>query len=232
MLFTAAGAFALNDIPPSGVTAPPKGPTPEYGRYIAEGVFDCGGCHTPGFAADKMNGDAAFAGGFQFADPAGRKIYSANLTFDESGLGGWTLDEFQTTLTTGLRRDGSALRFPMPKYRMLDAVETEAIYRYLQTLPKRHNVVEGRHVMGAAIAATSTGPAQIYTRLGCAECHDAGAPYREQLVAAKGKHPSDLARWIRNPEAYKPGTAMPTYAGRLSESDAEKLAAWIVAGGV
>ncbi|MHB0970652.1 MAG: c-type cytochrome [Thermoanaerobaculia bacterium] len=73
----------------------------------------------------------------------------------------------------------------------------------------------------------------------CGGCHtpgfatdDEGAPYREQLVAAKGKHPGDLARWIRNPEAHKPGTAMPTYAGMLSESDAEKLAAWIIAGGV
>lgn len=228
MVLTATGAFKLSSVPPSGVIAPPKGATPEYGRYLAEGVYDCGGCHTAGFSSDKMAGETAFAGGFEFADAAGHKIWSSNITFDESGIAGWTLEEFQAALNTGLRRDGSALRFPMQRYRRMDAVESEAIYRYLQTLPKRHNVVKGKHITGPALAGRSADGAQLYAQFGCATCHDEGAPYREQFVAARGKSASDLAKWIRNPEAYKPGTAMPTYASMLSEADAEKLAKWIV----
>jgi mono/diheme cytochrome c family protein len=40
-----------------------------------------------------------------------------------------------------------------------------------------------------------------------------------------------LARWIRNPEAFLPGTVMPTFAPVLDEAGALELAEWIRADG-
>ena len=36
-----------------------------------------------------------------------------------------------------------------------------------------------------------------------------------------------IARWIRNPELYRPGTPMPTFASVLDENAALELANWL-----
>ena len=51
-------------------------------------------------------------------------------------------------------------------------------------------------------------------------------------TSAAGKPELDLARWIRNPEKYKPGTPMPTYESLIDEPDALVLARWLKAGGL
>jgi mono/diheme cytochrome c family protein len=61
----------------------------------------------------------------------------------------------------------------------------------------------------------------------CAACHAPGAQFHAQLAAAKGKDVEQLTRWIRNPEKFKPGTQMPTFASILSESQARALASWV-----
>ena len=74
-------------------------------------------------------------------------------------------------------------------------------------------------------------PAALFARLGCTLCHAPGARYHERITQAVGKSEQELAKWIRNPEQFVPGTAMPTYASLVDEPTALALAKWIKAGG-
>ena len=74
-------------------------------------------------------------------------------------------------------------------------------------------------------------PAALFARLGCTLCHAPGARYHERIVTAASRSEQELARWIRNPEQFAPGTAMPTYASLIDEPTALALAKWIKAGG-
>ena len=62
-----------------------------------------------------------------------------NLTPHETGLAGWTYDDFIRALREGVRPDGTALQPPMsllvtPAQQMKD-VELQALWMYLQSLP-------------------------------------------------------------------------------------------------
>ncbi|RJS23345.1 cytochrome c [Corallococcus sp. H22C18031201] len=152
--------------PASGIPVPPKGPTLEYGRYMAHEVYDCASCHTDGFSPDKTKGDEAFSGGMAFVDPEGRKVYSSNLTFDATGLANWTLADFTRALRDGLAPDGSALRSPMPRFRALDEAEARALYDYLRTLAPRKNAVDGAR---PRLTATSARAAWVNPDTGAGE---------------------------------------------------------------
>ncbi|HEX8433896.1 cytochrome c [Archangium sp.] len=217
----------LPDAPASGVRAPPKGPTPEYGRYLAFSVYGCGDCHTPGLAPDKVAGPEAFSGGFEFSMPSGIVSVSTNLTFHENGLGKWTLEQFIRAMREGVNAEGYVVREPMLRVRGLEDVELEALYRFLQTVPK----LPGKPLPATATprvkASSRTSPEQLFSQLGCVGCHAEGARYRAVLKRAREKSTLEVARWIRNPEASAPGTQMPTYAALLDESQALSLAAWV-----
>ena len=97
------------------------GATVEYGAYLAVG---CTGCH-----------GMDFAGGMDAGAPGG--ILSANLTFHEDGLASWSLDDFMTTVRTGIRPDGTELdatEMPYGIFTSWTDEEIEAVYLYLQTL--------------------------------------------------------------------------------------------------
>ncbi|WP_240358675.1 c-type cytochrome, partial [Myxococcus vastator] len=129
--------------PASGIPVPPKAATREYGHYMAHDVYDCASCHTEGFSPRKTEGDDVFAGGMAFVDPEGRKVHSSNITFHETGLAHWTLEDFTRAVRDGLAPDGSVLRSPMPRFRGMDAVEARALYDYLRSVPNRENAVKG-----------------------------------------------------------------------------------------
>ncbi len=129
--------------PASGIPVPPKAANLEYGHYMAHDVYDCASCHTDGFSPRKTEGDDVFAGGMAFIDPEGRKVYSSNITFHETGLAHWTLEDFTRAVRDGLSPDGSALRFPMPRFRGMDEVEARALYDYLRSVPTKKNAVKG-----------------------------------------------------------------------------------------
>jgi len=105
--------------------APERGPTAEYGKYVAA---TCTGCHGPGFSGGKIPGAPPTA-------PA-----AANLTPDrETGLGAWTEEDFFRALRTGVRPDGRALDGFMPwklTAQMTDD-EIRALWLYLQSVPAR-----------------------------------------------------------------------------------------------
>ncbi|WIG95545.1 c-type cytochrome [Myxococcus sp. SDU36] len=129
--------------PASGIPVPPKAATREYGHYMAHDVYDCASCHTEGFSPRKTEGDDVFAGGMAFVDPEGRKVHSSNITFHETGLAHWTLEDFTRAVRDGLAPDGSVLRSPMPRFRGMDEVEARALYDYLRSVPNRENAVKG-----------------------------------------------------------------------------------------
>ncbi|QRN96566.1 c-type cytochrome [Archangium violaceum] len=251
------------DHPASGMSVPPKGPTVEYGRYMAR-VLDCGNCHTDSLDPKAADGAKGFSGGREFLGADGQPIRSSNLTFDATGLKGWSLEDFTRAVRDGLA-PGAIVRYPMPRYRGADDVDMKALYEYLRSLPPRHNDVPGArpHTAPAApSAAVSTDalesgtpvrtsapaslvhlvlaqaepkkdvdPAALFSRLGCTLCHAPGARYHDRIVKAASKPEQELAKWIRNPEQFVPGTAMPTYASLIDEPTALTLARWIRSGG-
>lgn len=256
--------------PASGVPVVPKGPTLEYGRYMAA-VYDCAGCHTDSLDPADAEGKKGFAGGRKFVGADGEPIRSANITFDATGLKSWSQEDFTRAVRDGIA-PGGIVRYPMPRYRFADDVDMKALYDYLRSLPPRENDVPGAHphpapaaqgpalpsstpsvsreglVPGAPVrtsapaslpalvlaqgpAAKDGDAAALFSKMGCALCHARGARYHDRLAKASARSEQDLARWIRNPEQFVPGTAMPTYASLLDEPSALMLARWLRAGG-
>lgn len=94
----------------------------EYGAYVAT---TCTGCHQPDFAGGPLPG----------AEPGTPP--AANLT-PSGHLGGWTYEEFATTLRTGVTPENKALDpavMPWPIAERMTDVEIEALWLFLQNLP-------------------------------------------------------------------------------------------------
>lgn len=106
--------------------APPAiepAPTAEYGKLLAIG---CTGCH----------GEKHMAGGPIPGAPPEIPT-PLNLTPHETGLAGWTYEDFDKVIETGVRKDGRKLDEFMPiiALRNMNETERKAIFAYLQSLP-------------------------------------------------------------------------------------------------
>jgi mono/diheme cytochrome c family protein len=226
LLFTYVIGFDLSQ-PASGVPVPPKAPTVEYGRYMATVALDCVGCHTEGFAPNKAEHPAAFAGGFELVDPQGVTIWSRNITPDEeTGIGRWSQADFEQALTRGVRPDGTLVRKPMPLFSRMDSVDAEAIWRFLHTVPKVHR--ENRPGGSPVEPPRPTDPPeQLFVKVGCVSCHGEGAPHRDRLRQAQGKPDEQVAAWILDPQAIRPGSIMPSFDAILDEDQALALAVYV-----
>ena len=100
----------------------------ELGRYLVE-AGDCRDCHT-------NTGGQPFAGGRPIQTPFGT-IYSSNITPDqETGIGGWSDDQFYRAMHQGVAADGDYLypAFPYPWYTKVTHEDVLAIRAYLRTL--------------------------------------------------------------------------------------------------
>lgn len=106
------------------VSAPPRGVSVEYGEYMVN-TNDCRICHGP-----QLNGGP-------FPDPT-IKLISPNLTpGGEPGF--WTVEQFIATIRTGTTPSGHDLnpdRMPWKDFRFMSDDELNAIFMYLQSLPK------------------------------------------------------------------------------------------------
>jgi mono/diheme cytochrome c family protein len=131
--------------PPEG-RAPPRGPTAEYGRYLALHVSLCADCHTPRTGIRSTpDRDRLFAG--TASPPKGFPANPANLTPDTAtGIGRWSEADFLRTLRTGVNPRGDSLHAFMPwrEYRRMSDDDLRAIYRYLRTLQPIRNRVPDR----------------------------------------------------------------------------------------
>ena len=96
----------------------------QKGRYLAA-AGDCIACHT-------AKGGKPFAGGLGIASPIG-KIYSTNITPDKAtGIGNYTLDDFDRSVRHGVAKDGSTLYPAMPyvSYAKIKPSDVKALYAY------------------------------------------------------------------------------------------------------
>lgn len=102
------------------------------GQYLAQ-AGDCVVCHT-------ARGGAPFAGGEAIPTPFG-KIFGPNITSDaETGIGGWSADDFWQALHLGKSRDGHLLypAFPYTDYTRISRADADALFAYLKTIAPVH----------------------------------------------------------------------------------------------
>lgn len=103
----------------------PKGPTAEYGAYLATG---CAGCHGPGYSGGKIPG----------APPEIPEV--ANITPDSAtGIGTWTEADFVRALREGRRPNGDTLNSFMPwrATRQMTDEEIRALWLFLRSQPPK-----------------------------------------------------------------------------------------------
>jgi cytochrome c553 len=113
-----AGMLPEGEAPVTGtITAPPKGPTVEYGKYMI-GFQDCADCHGEDLTGGKPG---------QLA-PIGPNLRQVK---------DWTQEQFITTMRTGVDPSGYHLKETMPWETIgrLDDVELGAMHAYLASLP-------------------------------------------------------------------------------------------------
>lgn len=94
------------------------------GEYLAR-VGDCIACHTG-------KGGQAFAGGLPMETPIG-KIYSSNITPDKTtGIGEYSLEDFDQAVRHGVAKSGDTLypAMPYPSYAKVTPSDLKALYVY------------------------------------------------------------------------------------------------------
>jgi len=142
--------LALGLLAPTGPkTTPPKTvkmePSIAYGKYIANSVANCMGCHTErDLKTGEFTGEP-FAGGFRMPPDVYSKGYSfitPNLTPDkETGkIAGWDEKTFVTRFKTGRMIEGSHM--PWENFAQLDSIELVSLYQYLTSLKPVKNKIE------------------------------------------------------------------------------------------
>ena len=110
----------------------PKNLSPAIGsgEYVARAA-DCVACHS-------IPGGKAFAGGLKMGTPLGA-IYSTNITPDpETGIGGYSLADFDRAVRHGVAKDGHRLypAMPYPSYAKLTEADVAALYGFfMQQVP-------------------------------------------------------------------------------------------------
>ena len=138
-------AFLLKPVGPAGDVpiAVKRDTSAEYGRYLANSVANCRGCHTN---RDLMTGayiGEDYAGGLKFETSTDSGVYSLttpNLTPHVTGrITGWTKEQFIARFRAG----GSIPQSHMPwgPFSRMSDDELTAIYNFLKTVTPVENVV-------------------------------------------------------------------------------------------
>jgi alcohol dehydrogenase (quinone), cytochrome c subunit len=103
------------------------------GEYLAR-AGDCVACHS-------IPGGKAFAGGLKMGSPLGA-IYSTNITPDpETGIGAYSLEDFDRALRKGIAKDGHRLypAMPYPSYAKITDPDVAALYNFfMKQVPPVH----------------------------------------------------------------------------------------------
>lgn len=103
----------------------------EHGEYVFHAA-GCAACHT-----DVDNNGPWLAGGRALKTPLGT-FYSPNITPDpETGIGGWSDEDFLRAMTRGISPDGSHYypAFPYTSYTRMTRADIRALKHYLFSLP-------------------------------------------------------------------------------------------------
>jgi mono/diheme cytochrome c family protein len=140
-VFILLGTMGLSASIASEQTGAPDAVMPgsvESGQYIFNAA-GCLACHTA-----KGDGQPKLAGGHEFDTPFGH-FYSPNITPDkETGIGSWTLKDFDRALRHGTSPDGEHYYpvFPFNSYTKMTDGDVRDLFAYLRTVEpvKRANV--------------------------------------------------------------------------------------------
>lgn len=95
------------------------------GEYLAR-LGNCVACHT-------VENGAPFAGGLKMHVPLVGYIYSTNITPDpETGIGHYSLEDFDNAMRLGIAKDGHNLypAMPYPSYAKISEEDMQALYDY------------------------------------------------------------------------------------------------------
>ena len=115
----------------------------ERGRYVAV-TANCVSCHT-------RAGGEPFAGGLALQTPLGT-LHTTNITPDaDTGIGRWSLGDFQRAMRRGIAADGSYLfpAFPYTAYTRMSDAGIADLYAYLRRLaPVRYMPPENDALLG------------------------------------------------------------------------------------
>ncbi len=216
--------------------APRVAPSPadpvEFGRYLVHDHLECYSCHSADFKTvddlDPPASEGYMGGGNRLLSLDGEIILSANITPDhETGIGAWSEEDFVRALREGIRPDGRVLRYPMSRRPEYTVEEAQAMFAYLRTVPALRNPVDRRfHEQGGPALADGRA---IYEKYGCITCHGPDGRGLGNLAANLKRFPQDstLAAWIRNASLFDPHTRMPSYEGRIRESEYEPLVRFV-----
>lgn len=132
LLILIAGALAFVFRTPETVFSraadtqqPPAEELIRHGEYVAR-LSDCVACHT-------TPESAPFSGGLAMATPVG-KIFTTNITPDKiTGIGDYSLADFDRAVRHGVARDGHRLypAMPYPSYQKLSDGDVKALYAFI-----------------------------------------------------------------------------------------------------
>jgi mono/diheme cytochrome c family protein len=224
-------------------TDPSKSAEWNRGAYLAEGLSDCGGCHTPRNLLGAEKANDAYAGTVieDWIAPA--------LTEANPSPVPWTQDELFSYLRTGVGSLHGATAGPMtPVIRgglsVVPDADNRALAVYFADIDHagtREPVVEA--AASRALATSPLGSGQEYepdARLyaaACIACHyntgSAPLPARPELAlnsALTLPEPTNfiqvVLKGIGNSEGV-PGLVMPAYASALTDADIARLAAYL-----
>jgi mono/diheme cytochrome c family protein len=137
--FTTGFAAAQQPTPPAGGAASQgagaraTAGNVERGRYIVERVANCGECHSTRDGQGNIVEGTKFRGGPMVVRPS-ISLDWPNMFPRIAGLPGYTDEQAIRLLTQGaIKRDGTQLRAPMPRFRMTQE-DAAAVIAYLRSL--------------------------------------------------------------------------------------------------
>jgi alcohol dehydrogenase (quinone), cytochrome c subunit len=107
-----------------GANAQESAASQSKGEYLAR-AGDCVACHS-------VPGGNAFAGALRMGTPMGA-IYSTNITPDpDTGIGSYSLHDFERALRSGIAKDGHRLypAMPYPSYAKINDDDIQALYTF------------------------------------------------------------------------------------------------------
>jgi alcohol dehydrogenase (quinone), cytochrome c subunit len=141
LIVIATVAIVVNRVPTSpfaSTSGVPPIPAAQA-EYVAR-LGDCVACHS-------VSDGKPFAGGLKMGTPLG-VVYSTNITPDnETGIGNYTLAEFDNAVRRGVARGGRRLYpvMPYPSYAKMSDQDVMALYAYFMHVvrpvhqPNQHN---------------------------------------------------------------------------------------------
>lgn len=127
VVLVAGGAWFVNRVPYSPLADAPMELSPaliEKGEYVAR-LGDCVACHS-------VAGNPPFSGGLEMATPMG-SIFATNITPDKrSGIGNYSLDDFDRAVRQGVAADGHRLypAMPYPSFSKFSDDDVKALYAF------------------------------------------------------------------------------------------------------